>query len=1164
MFGLKSSSQIKTNAGKPESLNQILGGIPQGYQSFVIANLFKQNKKNLLFVSATDDRLETLKQQVSVIDPTIPVLIFPAWDCLPYDRISPSLDIVTARLATLTALLDQNQPAIVITSVSALAQRLPPRLSFLGESLDIQVGQKVSRDQLLTYLADKGYNRRESVYEPGDYAIRGSLMDLFPTGVEFPVRIDFFGDTVETLRQFDPLDQRTIGTINKIDLKPVHEILLTEASQNQFRHQYRELFEAQSDPLYEAISAGRSYAGMEHWLPLFYPETESLLDYLEDFVPVYDDTIEQAFQSRQALIRDYYRARLQPIGKNAGGSYRPILPELLYWTTDEWGALTARGFFLSPYVSPDATDYGGRLAPDFTAIRQSQRDKLFDTVKDTIADHQQSNRTVILTSYTDGSRGRLEQILRDQGIQRILPVNAFPRTNANTKSIYSLTMPLEHGFLTPAWLVLTEQDILGDRVARTLKKKRKSDAFFDEASQIAVNDYIVHREHGVGQYKGLETVQVERVAHDCLCIAFDGGDKLFLPVENIDAISRYGNDSSSVQLDRLGSNAWQHRKAKVKKRIREVADYLIRLAAERTLHHADILEKTTQEYDDFCARFPYAETEDQLRAIEETLDDLASGKPMDRLICGDVGFGKTEVALRAAYLCVANGKQVAVIVPTTLLCRQHFHTFRQRFHGLPYKVEQLSRLVKPKDATLIRKDMADGKVDIIVATSAILSDKTKFTDLGLLIVDEEQHFGVKQKERLKTLKTDVHVLTMTATPIPRTLQLALSGVRELSLITTPPIDRLAVRTFVMPFDAVVQREAILREYHRGGQIFYVSPRIEDLKTLSEQLVTIVPEIRFIMAHGQMPPAELEAVMTAFYDREYDLLLSTNIIESGIDIPTANTLIIHRSDLFGLAQLYQLRGRVGRSKTQGYAYLTLPADQAISATAQKRLQVMQSLDTLGAGFKLASHDMDIRGAGNIVGEEQSGHIREVGVELYQHLLQEAIIMARAEQADQADGKSIDYEWTPQLNLGTSVLIPEVYVSDLGLRLALYRRIAHLETRREIDEFAAEMIDRFGPLPSEVNNLFDVVELKNFCRRAGIEKLDVGPKGVVVTFRNNQFRNHRGLLLFLQSPETNKAGHSKIRPDQKLVFMRDWTSMDQRLRGTKQIVKNLVVLAEKGGT
>ncbi len=1137
-----------------------LGGVPSSYQSFVIRRLWQDYTQPLLVVTATEEHVVSLQDQLNRIAPHIPCLSFPAWDCLPYDRVSPSQDIVTQRLETLTTLLHSPGRYCVITSVAALTQRVTPRLSLLGESLDLKIGQAIPRETLLNYLVHKGFRRCETVYEPGDYAVRGSIIDIFPTSCENPLRLDFFDDVLDALKSFDPLTQKTLEVCEKVELKPIHEVTLTTETIQQFRQKYRQLFGAskggiESDVLYESISNGRTYAGMEHWLPLFYEGCETLLDYFPNVLIIKEDHVDQALISRQQSINDYYQARVNPIGREA--TYRPLPPSQLYWTNEEWQSFhqSSDVITFSPFAAENTQDQGGRLPPDFTAIRQSQPDKLFETICETIQTHQQEGRQIVVTSHTDGSRQRLESLLRDQGLKRILAVQNWPVDEADRTVIYSLTAPFEQGFITPDQLVLTEQDILGDRMVRKSPKRKKSSVFQD-ASQLSVGDLIVHNDHGIGRYLRLETLTINQKAHDCLCLEYEGGDKLFLPVENLELISRYGDENSLASLDRLGSAAWQNRKSKVKKRIRIIADYLIRLAAERALHQGVILDKVSNEYDQFCARFPYAETEDQQRVIDETLNDLTLGKPMDRLVCGDVGFGKTEVALRAAYMAVANGKQVALIVPTTLLARQHYQTFRQRFHGLPYRVEQLSRLVKPRQATEIKKNLESGHVHIIIATQAILANDVRFHDLGLLIVDEEQHFGVKQKEKLKSLKSDVHVLTLTATPIPRTLQLALSGVRELSLITTPPIDRLAVRTFVMPYDSVVIKEAILREYHRGGQIFYVSPRLEDLATLQEQLHVLVPEVKIAIAHGQMPPTQLEDVMTAFYDRAFHVLLSTNIVESGIDIPTANTLIIHRADLFGLSQLYQLRGRVGRAKAQGYAYLTLPADKPISDTAQKRLTVMQSLDSLGAGFRLASHDMDIRGAGNIVGEEQSGHIREVGVDLYQHLLQEAIIMARAEQANQEE--TYQESWTPQINLGMAILIPETYVKDLGLRLELYRRLAHLQESVQINEFAAELVDRFGSLPREVKNLLAVIELKSLCRHANIEKVDAGPKGLVIGFREGKFPNPKALIGYLQSATVRQAGVTKIRPDQKLVFIRDWPSEQLRLKGTTEIVKAIAGL------
>ncbi|RWH32875.1 TRCF domain-containing protein, partial [Mesorhizobium sp.] len=581
------------------------------------------------------------------------------------------------------------------------------------------------------------------------------------------------------------------------------------------------------------------------------------------------------------------------------------------------------------------------------------------------------------------------------------------------------------------------------------------------------------------------------------------------------------------------------------------AGQLIRIAAERQMRAAPAMIPADGLYGEFAARFPYEETDDQQTAIDSVMDDLGAGKPMDRLVCGDVGFGKTEVALRAAFIAAMEGFQVAVVVPTTLLSRQHFKTFSQRFSGLPIRVAQASRLVGSKELAETKKGVADGTVDIVVGTHALLGSSISFKNLGLLIIDEEQHFGVKHKERLKELKNDVHVLTLSATPIPRTLQLALTGVRELSLIATPPVDRMAVRTFISPFDPLVIRETLLRERYRGGHSFYVVPRISDLAEIHDFLRESVPELKVAVAHGQMPAGELDDIMNAFYDGQYDVLLSTTIVESGLDIPTANTLIIHRADMFGLAQLYQLRGRVGRSKVRAYALFTLPANRKLTDTAERRLKVLQSLDTLGAGFQLASHDLDIRGAGNLLGEEQSGHIKEVGFELYQQMLEEAV----AEVKD--SGEVLDGGWSPQIAVGTAVMIPESYVPDLQLRMALYRRLGDLETTEEIDGFGAELIDRFGPLPEEVTHLLKIVFIKALCRKANVEKLDAGPKGVVIHFRKREFPNPVGLVKFIGE----QGSLAKIRADHSVVFMRDWPNAEKRLAGSAVVMTQLARLVDK---
>ena len=710
--------------------------------------------------------------------------------------------------------------------------------------------------------------------------------------------------------------------------------------------------------------------------------------------------------------------------------------------------------------------------------------------------------------------------------------------------------PLEHGFVLDTLEVIGEEDILGDRLSRPAKKRRPSERFIAEASALSEGDLVVHREHGVGRYEGLVTLEIQHARHDCLRLTYEGGDKLFLPVENIDVLSRYGASEEGAVLDRLGGVAWQSRKAKLKQRIADMADRLIKIAAERAVRRGETLTPAEGLYEEFCARFPYAETEDQLQAISDVLEDLSSGKPMDRLICGDVGFGKTEVALRAAFVAALSGKQVAVIGPTTLLARQHHRTFVERFQGLPVRIGRLSRLVTAKEAKETKAALKEGTVDIVIGTHALLAKSIDFKDLGLLIVDEEQHFGVGHKERLKELRADVHVLTLTATPIPRTLQLALTGVRDMSLIATPPVDRLAVRTFGTPFDGVAIREALLREQYRGGQSFYVCPRIEDLATVAAELRELVPEMRMAIAHGRLAPTQIENTMQDFVDGKFDVLLSTNIVESGLDIRNANTMIIHRADMFGLAQLYQLRGRIGRGKTRAYAYLTVPPGRALNEAASKRLDVMQTLDTLGAGFQLASYDLDIRGAGNLLGEEQSGHIREVGIELYQQLLDEAVASARGrvEEAEKAD-------WSPQINLGIPVLIPEEYVGELSVRMGLYRRIGALENQAEIDSFAAEMVDRFGKMPMEAEFLLNTVGLKIHCRAAGVDRIDAGEKAVVLSFHDNKFARPDRLIAWIQK----NAPLVKLRPDHRVIVQRVWADERQRISGVTSILAGLAKLA-----
>ncbi len=1146
-----------------------LAGVADGAEGLVLADLAraiaarpKAPATSLMAVCREGPRMTALARALSFFAPDIDVLQFPAWDCLPYDRVSPHAAIVAQRMATLSKLArvtGRTRPAILLTTVNAALQRVPAKELLATQSLSAAPGNLLAMDGVIKWLELNGFSRASTVREPGDYALRGGIIDLFAPGMDEPVRLDFFGDTLETIRSFDPETQRSTAELRSLDLVPVAEFQLTSDSIRRFRTGYVAAFGApdRDDMLYEAVSEGRKHPGMEHWLPLFHDKLDTLFDYLPGTPVVLEPLDEEAASERTAQIVDYYDARKQAIGHDSGPIYRPLLPERLYLTRSEWDVRlkTASIARLTPFSVPgeSAIDVGTKQGRNFAAERADSSANVFEAVIKHVLALQNAGKRVMVALWSEGSRERMRHVLADHGLANLSLVSSWPDALALPKPQVALgVLGLETGFESADVAVIGEQDILGDRLVRPRRAARRAENFIAEVTSLTAGDLVVHVDHGIGRFVGLKSIEAAGAPHDCVEIHYAGGDKLFLPVENIDLLSRYGSEQAGVELDKLGGVAWQTRKARLKSRIREMAAELIKIAAARRLREAPQIAVGAGLYDEFCAGFPYEETEDQQAAIDATLKDIAAGRPMDRLICGDVGFGKTEVALRAAFAAVMNGKQVAVVVPTTLLARQHFKTFTDRFRGLPVHIAQASRLVPAVELKRVKAGLAKGEIDIVVGTHALLGKSIEFKDLGLLVVDEEQHFGVAHKERLKQLRAEVHVLTLTATPIPRTLQLALTGVRDLSIIASPPVDRLAVRTFVSPFDPLVVREALLRERYRGGQSFYVCPRIEDIAGAKDFLDKSVPEVRVAVAHGQMPSGVLEDIMAAFYDGKYDVLLSTTIIESGLDIPTANTLIVHRADMFGLAQLYQLRGRVGRSKLRAYALFTLPEARKITPQAERRLKVLQSLDTLGAGFQLASHDLDIRGAGNLLGEEQSGHIKEVGFELYQQMLEEAVTNLKSGIA-----APVADRWSPQISIGTPVMIPEDYVADLSVRLALYRRLAEIEDDQAIEAFGAELVDRFGPLPPEVEHLLKIVAIKSLCRRANVERIESGPKGAVLSFRDNVFPNPEGLIAFIRE----QAPAARVRPDQKVVLFEDWESPAERLQGTAELLRKLVRIAEQ---
>ncbi|MEQ1670187.1 MAG: transcription-repair coupling factor, partial [Hyphomicrobium sp.] len=1146
----------------------VISGVPEGFDGRVLADLTKAARTESdpglhLHIARDDRRLEQLEAALAFFAPDVKTIVFPAWDTVPYDRTSPNSEIVAKRITALGRLVigTRKEPAIVLTTVNAVLQRIPPRTFVRAAFKPIAPGQRLDMADLVRRLEAYGFQRASTVMEPGEYAQRGGLLDLFPPGRINPIRLDFFGDQLESVKAFDAQTQRSMKPVQKFALMPVSEVAFGDAATALFRTRYVELFGGNTgdDPLYESVSHGRRYQGQEHWLPFYHATLETLFDYVPGAGVSFDHMADEAIQQRFQQIKEHYEARVDSLeGQRFGAPpYKPVPPGQMFLDGKAWGETLAKRAIsrLTPFEAPEADGVyamKGRRGRTFAAERANPDANVFDAVVGHIARVHSEHRRVIVAAWTAGARERLGSLLADHGLKDTRKVENFAEVQALPPNVTALAvLGVEEGFETPDFAVVAEQDILGDRLVRHKKRARRAADVLSEATSLSVGDLVVHADHGIGRFAGLQTITALGAPHDCLELHYAGGDKLFLPVENIELLTRYGADEGDSQLDRLGGLAWQSRKAKLKKRLRDIANELIKIAALRALREAPVLVPPTGAFDEFIARFPYDETEDQAASIDAVVGDLASGRPMDRLVCGDVGFGKTEVAMRAAFVAALNGLQVAVVVPTTLLARQHFRTFSQRFSGLPVKVAQASRMVTPKDLAEVKEGLKTGSVDIVVGTHALLGKQIEFARLGLLIIDEEQHFGVNHKERLKKMREDVHVLTLSATPIPRTLQLALTGVRELSLITTPPVDRLAVRTYISQFDPVILKEALRRERFRGGQTFYVAPRISDLDEVSEFLREAVPDLTFARATGQMTPTELEDTMTAFYEGKYDILLSTAIVESGLDVPNANTLIVHRADMFGLAQLYQLRGRVGRSKTRAYAYFTTPAGQKLTEGAEKRLKVLHSLDTLGAGFSLASHDLDIRGGGNLLGEEQSGHIREVGFELYQSMLEEAVAAMKGGDLEAAD------KWSPEIQLGTSIMIPEAYVTDLQLRLGLYRRLSTLERRSDIDAFAAELVDRFGDMPAEVKHLLDVMEIKGLCRTASIAKVDAGNKGGVITLYRNTFANPEGLIALVQA----SRGALKVLPDQKLVYRADWDLPEKRLKGVRALVQQFADIAEK---
>ncbi|EGR2795807.1 transcription-repair coupling factor [Vibrio navarrensis] len=1089
-----------------------IGCLPGASLALSIAELAKAASSHTVLV--VPDPQSALKLQAEVEQfYRESVTVFPDWETLPYDNFSPHQDIISERIATLFQLPGQTN-GITIVPVSTLLQRQSPRDFLLQHTLMVKVGDRYSLEKLRLQLDNSGYRHVDQVFGPGEYASRGSILDLYPMGSHDPYRIDFFDDEIDTIRTFDPENQRSTDAVQEIRLLPAHEFPTTEAAIEDFRIRWRSQFDARREPesVYMQVSKGTWPAGIEYWQPLFFEQTETLFDYVASdshFITVGDiDLAMDQFLSD--VDYRYEQKKVDPL--------RPLLPPAQLWLKKDELYARIKPFAQTCLSVAAIEEKAGRsnlplqALPEL-AVQQNSKEPLAQLRKFS----ESFNGKIVFSVESEGRREALTELL--QGIKLRPTMSASLDEALQQENRFTLVIgATERGFIHPerGFAFVCESDLLGDRVIQRRKRDKRnvnSDTVIRHLAELKPGQPVVHIDHGIGRYIGLETLEAGGIKAEYMMLEYQNEAKLYVPVASLNLISRYsGGAEESAPLHKLGGEAWAKARRKAAEKVRDVAAELLDVYAKRELKPGYKFALDRGQYASFKSGFPFEETDDQAMAINAVLSDMCQAKAMDRLVCGDVGFGKTEVAMRAAFVATDNSKQVAVLVPTTLLAQQHFENFRDRFANLPIRVEVLSRFKSAKEQKQILEDVASGKVDILVGTHKLLSSELKFNDLGLLIVDEEHRFGVRQKEKVKAMRADVDILTLTATPIPRTLNMAMSGMRDLSIIATPPARRLSIKTFVREQDDAVVREAILREIMRGGQVYFLHNQVETIEKVAADLTKLVPEARITVAHGQMRERELERVMNDFYHQRFNLLVCTTIIETGIDVPTANTIIMDRADNLGLAQLHQLRGRVGRSHHQAYAYLLTPHPKSMTKDAIKRLDAIASLEDLGAGFTLATHDLEIRGAGELLGEEQSGQIQSVGFSLYMEMLEQAVQALKEGKEPSLD--ELLREQT-EVEIRIPALLPDDYIPDVNSRLSMYKRIASVAGEEELNELKVELIDRFGLLPDAAKNLLAISELKILAANIKVKKIEAHDKGGFIEFYPNADINPAYLVRLLQS-------------------------------------------------
>ncbi len=1110
-------------------------------EPFFISQLYQNSNKSILYIGKDEKEISSMEQKIKWLLPDVEILLFKSWDQIPYDNVSPSKEVQIERLKSLKILSNSKAKRIILTTINSITQKIIPRSIINSQFFKISKKQKFKLEDIINNLVLLGFQRTSLVREKSEFSVRGSILDIFPNERFKPIRIDFFDEEIETIFEFDPITQKRLKKINSdLEFNIVNELILNEDNLNLFRKNFREIFpEYRNSQVYNLFSENIIPSGGEQFMPLFYDNLETFFDYIEDYKILLNDEFKNIFENRLENINDFYLARKN----NKENFFLP--PEFFYLNREIFQKYLDNNehFYFNTFDKNNHINIDVNIIHNLSSIKKEID---FNFINQFFTTNSKDN-IIYICCRSKGSLDRVSKILQNN-----LNLNLHIVTNFNhslSDNILLTILDIEESFKFNKYIFINEKSLFGYFFNTQISKSRKQTIFFEELNKLSIDSILVHTEYGLCKFNNIKKIELNDSIHECLELEFFENQKLFLPVENLSYVSKYSDDNDgNIILDKLGASHWQKRKADAKKKIRDAAKKLISIASKRLQSQSYEINTNIPEYDKFVSTFPYVETDDQLNAIQDVISDFSKMIPSDRLIVGDVAFGKTEVILRAIFLAAKSNLQSVVLVPTTILSRQHFINFKKRLSIFGINIAEISRLVSLKDKKEIYEECNNGKIDVLVGTHALLNDKLKFSRLGLIVYDEEQKLGTIQKEKFKEIAPKAHCISLSATPIPRTLSMSLSGIRDLSLILTAPFERMAVRTYVSPFDSLTITEAIKREiYGRKNGVYFVVPRKKDLPFVEQFLNDNLPEIKYVITHGQLSPKLLESRISKFYNQEVPLMLSTNIIENGLDLPHVNTIIVYRSNIFSLAALYQLKGRVGRSSKRGYAYITYKENE-LKDNGRKRLSIINSSDHLGAGFNIASQDLDLRGGGSIIGEEQSGFIKEIGTELYHQMLEEEINIQKSKINSDFVKKDT---FQPIIKIPVEIYIPEDFINDVDLRLSIYKRISNINNNKEIEEIKIELIDRFGNLPIQLINLLKLVEIKIICLKNNIEKFEFSRKGILISFFQNKPKNPEKLLQLSLSNKNSLI----LRPDQKIFYDFGGNLIDDRFELSKKII-NLI--------